>query len=211
MPFSRRSAFRGLFAAVGLAVLWLLGVVAWRAGPGAARFAGTVPEVAAPAADFALREHTGRPVTLADYRGHPVFLFFGYTRCPNVCPLTLDRLARAIADGGSGAQEARILLVTVDPEHDTPEVLAAYAARFGPPVRGLTGSPAALARARAAYGIHATTGPAAAHADHGRGGAMLGHTPVVFGIDRAGRLRVVFGDEATDAEVRSNVRALARG
>lgn len=211
MPDPRRFPPRGLRAAVVIAALLVLGMLAWRAGPGAPRFIGTVPEEVLPAGDFALREHTGRPVSLASYRGRPVLLFFGYTRCPDVCPLTLDRLSRAVAAEGRRGREVRVLLVTVDPAHDTPAVLAEYAGRFGPGVRGLTGSPEALEHARQAYGAFAAGGPAAAHAEHGRGGAMLGHTPVVFGIDRAGRLRVVFGEDASPSEVRENVRALLHG
>lgn len=204
------SSRRLVLLAAGLTVLVVLGVAAWRAGPGAPRFHGTVPDEITPAAEFSLREHTGREVTLADYRGHPVVLFFGYTRCPDVCPLTLSRLSRAAMEAGRGAEDLRILLITVDPQHDTPESLGTYVSNFGPTVRGLTGTPEELEQARAAYGVHAASGPAAAHAAHGRGGGMIGHTPVVFGIDREGRLRAVFGDETRDDDLTETIRALIR-
>jgi protein SCO1/2 len=188
--------------------LLVIGVAAWQiveARP--ARFHGTVPDETLPAADFALTDHTGEPVTLRSYRGRPVLLFFGYTRCPDVCPLTLARLARATQGMGDGDRGLRILMVSVDPEHDTPERLAEYASHFGPHVRGLTGSPEALERARAAYGIHVAP---AGHAGHGGGQGRIGHTPAVFGIDRAGRLRVLTDAEADEAQLRADARALTR-
>jgi protein SCO1 len=121
-------------------------VLTARSGP--PRFHGTVYTEVAPAAPFELVDHDGTPVTLESYRGAPVLLFFGFTHCPDVCPLTLARLTTAVEQAGRSARAARILLVTVDPERDTPAVLREYAARFGPQVVGLTGDSASLERRR---------------------------------------------------------------
>ncbi|HEX5725138.1 MAG TPA: SCO family protein [Longimicrobiaceae bacterium] len=176
-------------------VAGLAGFGAYRLAAGPPAFHGTTYQPPRAAPEFSLTDHDGRPVTLATYRGEPVLLFFGFTHCPDVCPLTLNRLAR-VAGG------ARILLVTVDPARDTPAALRAYAARFGERVTGLTGEPAALERARAGYGAFAEP----AHGGHG----MLAHTPVVYGIDRRGVLRVVISESATEAQVADDVRTLAR-
>ena len=208
MTLVRSPRRRALLLVSATLLLLGAGAAAWQvveARP--VRFHGTAPDDALAAADFALTDHRGQPVTLESYRGHPVLLFFGYTRCPDVCPLTLARLARATEGMGEGPNGLRIVMVTVDPEHDTPERLAEYAARFGPHVQGLTGSPEALERVRTAYGVHVAP---AGHAGHGGGQGALGHTPVVFGIDRAGRLRVLTDAEVSEEQLRDDARALAR-
>ena len=193
----------------------IAGVAALAANRGAPAFHGTTYTEVLPAAPFALVDHAGRPVTLESYRGAPVLLFFGFTHCPDVCPLTLDRLARAVERAGRPARDTRILLVTVDPARDTPDVLAAYVARFSPRVVGLTGDSAALAHARAGYGAYVVEAPApAAHAGHGAHPAPAPgrtvHSRVVYGIDRRGDLQVVISETATPEQVADDVRTLAR-
>jgi protein SCO1/2 len=174
-------------------------------GASSASFHGTTYDEVSAAPDFALVDHDGRPVTLASYRGHPVLMFFGYTHCPDVCPLTLDKIRRSLRE--TGAEEVRVLLVTNDPARDTPAVLRDYAARFGPQVIGLTGDSAALGRAREGYGAFFM--PPAAH-DHGAAGRMMSHSSVVYGIDRAGNLQVVIPEGVKQEKLTDDVRALAR-
>lgn len=186
------------------------------------RFHGTTYTEVAPAAEFALVDHDGRPVSLRSYRGAPVLLFFGYTHCPDVCPLTLDKLTRALKAVGGGARDVRILLVTLDPARDTPAALKAYASRFGPAVTGLTGDSASLARAGAGYGAYVTTAAARpAPGGHAHGARPADqpappptatktvHSSVVYGIDRRGNLQVVISDTATPEQVADDVRTLA--
>ena len=188
----------------------------------APRFHGTTYTEVAPAAEFALTDHDGRAVSLRSYRGAPVLLFFGYTHCPDVCPLTLDRLTRAIRAAGGAAEDVRVLLVTLDPARDTPAALKAYATRFGPSVVGLTGDSAGLARARAGYGAYVAEVPArpapAAHAHEGHTEAPASgapamkttHSGVVYGIDRRGNLQVVITEGAPLEQVVDDVRTLSR-
>jgi protein SCO1/2 len=187
----------------------------------APRFHGTTYTEVLPAAEFALTDHDGRPVSLRSYRGAPVLLFFGYTHCPDVCPLTLDKLTRALRTSGRRTRDVRILLVTLDPSRDTPAALKAYASRFGPAVVGLTGDTAALARTWRGYGAYITEVPArpAAHAHGAHAPAppadvatamKLMHPGAVYGIDREGNLQVVISDAATVEQVVHDVRVLAR-
>jgi protein SCO1/2 len=190
---------------------------AWLAASTRPPFHGTAYDPA-PAADFRLVDQDGRAATLAGYRGRPVLVFFGYTRCADYCPFTLDRLARAVRELGAKAGGARILLVTVDPAHDTPAVLGRYVARFGGRVQGLTGDTAALAAAWRAYSVHVAPGtPAPAAAAHGHHPTLpatlppaLAHSGVVYGVDRRGDLRVVIPDGASLEETKHDIRALAR-
>lgn len=204
----------GVAAAMAAVVVAVAVLAARPAGP---RFHGTTYTEVLAAADFALVDHNGRPVTLESFRGHPVLLFFGFTRCPDVCPLTLAKLSRAAQRAGRPARDARILLVTVDPERDTPGVLRAYVERFGPGVVGLTGDPAALEEARRGYGAYVARAPARAadpHAGHGAHPATEPgrtiHSGVVYGIDRRGDLQVVISETAGEGEMAADVRALSR-
>ncbi|HET7462986.1 MAG TPA: SCO family protein [Longimicrobium sp.] len=197
---------------------------AWLSLPPRPAFHGTVYEPA-PAAEFRLADTDGRPVTLASLRGAPVLLFFGYTRCTDFCPLTLDRLSRAVRDLGGRAGGARIVFVTVDPANDTPDVLRKYVARFGPRVTALTGDSAALATAWRGYSVYVAPNddpPATAalvHGHHDAHGAAnragpsasaLAHSGVVYGIDRAGNLRVLITEGAPVESMRDDIRTLAK-
>lgn len=176
-----------------------------------AAFHGTAYDPPAPAPDFRLTSHTGEPVALRDFRGSPVLLFFGFTRCPDFCPLTLSRLAEVLGAMGDEGAEVRVLLVTVDPENDSPEALREYVGQFGTEIVGLTGDPEDLTRIRAAYGVYAepASAPPAEHAGHGGATpATFAHTPRVFGIDREGRLRVLIRPDEPAATVESDVRTL---
>lgn len=216
-----RPPFIPMLLALAAVVAGVGGYAAWLSASAPPAFHGTTYEPVAPAADFRLVDQTGRAVTLASYRGRPVLVFFGYTTCADFCPLTLDRLSRAVRELGEKAG-AQVLLVTVDPARDTPSVLARYVARFGGRVAGLTGDTAALAAAWRGYSVYIAPGapaPAAAHgmAHGGHAAALpaavppaLAHSGVVYGIDRRGDLRVVISDGATDEETKDDIRALAR-
>lgn len=180
----------------------------------------TTYDVVATAAEFRLVDTQGRPARLAGYRGRPMLVFFGYTSCPDVCPLTLDRLARAVRELGDDAGGAHILFVTLDPKRDTPDVLRRYASRFGPGVTALTGDSAALAAAWQEYSVYVMPKSAPAAPSWGRGthaahdtseaAPPLAHSASINGIDRAGNLRVVITEGATEESMRDDVRTLAR-
>lgn len=96
--------------------------------------------------DFALTDHNGKPRTLADFRGKAVVIFFGYTQCPDVCPTTLTGMAEAMKLLGDDAARVQVLFITVDPERDTPELLAQYVPSFNPSFLGLYGDAETIAR-----------------------------------------------------------------
>ncbi|HET7230478.1 MAG TPA: SCO family protein [Longimicrobium sp.] len=213
-----REALVRMMLGVGVTLVGVGAYATWLAVARPPAFHGTAYEPA-PAAEFRLADTQGRPVTLASFRGAPTLLFFGYTKCTDFCPLTLDRLSRAVRELGSKAEGARIVFVTVDPAHDTPEVLRQYVARFGASVTALTGDSAALAAAWKGYGVYAIpnapASPAAAHGGHhGEHGpaapGALTHSGVVYGIDRAGNLRVIITESAPLESMRDDIRTLAR-
>jgi protein SCO1 len=109
----------------------------------------------APALD--LVDTAGRPFDVAALHGHAVLVYFGYTQCPDECPLTLVNARWAVEQLGNEGERLDFVLVTVDPANDTPDVLRGYLARFNPRFIGLTGSDSHLAQARLAYGVLAAT------------------------------------------------------
>jgi protein SCO1 len=90
-------------------------------------------------ADFKLADHSGAIRTLADFKGKAVVIFFGYTNCPDACPTTMANIVAALRRLGDDAKRVQVLFVTIDPEHDTPEVLKQYVLSFDPTFLGLLG------------------------------------------------------------------------
>lgn len=104
-------------------------------------------------ADFRLHDPSGKTVTLADFRGKAVALFFGYIHCPDVCPTTLADMAQVMRMLGKDAEKVQVLFVTLDPERDKPELLAQYAPAFYPSFLGLYGDAQETAQAAKAFDI----------------------------------------------------------
>ena len=90
--------------------------------------------------DFSLIDHEGKAFHLHDLRGKVVLVFFGYTLCPDVCPIEPQYMASALQRLEDASQHAQGLFITVDPEHDRPEVLSQYLKHFGAGITGLTGT-----------------------------------------------------------------------
>ncbi len=131
-------------AAALVVLLVAIGIVAI-----AARLRAVGPPVVM-AADFTLVDQNDRPFTLSGMHGHPVALFFGYAHCPDECPTTLARLAKAALWPGV-PRDQRVAFITVDPRRDTPATLKRYIGLFKDDFIGLTGSSAALEPVYAAY------------------------------------------------------------
>jgi protein SCO1/2 len=123
-----------------------------------------------------------------DFRGKVVLLYFGYTHCPDVCPTTLSLLSRAVNALGTGAEQVRVLFVSVDPARDTPALLKTYAAAFGPEVVGLRGSEAELKTLTRRYRVSYGYGKPDA-----RGAYEVSHSSAVYVFDRAGGIRLLIG------------------
>ncbi len=100
---------------------------------------------------FSLVDHRGRDVTDKDFRGHFMLVFFGYTYCPDVCPTELQTMSEAMDLLGDAAEKVQPIFITVDPERDTPEVLADYVGVFHPRLIGLTGTPEQVAAVAKVY------------------------------------------------------------
>ena len=131
-----------------------------------------------------LTGHDGKPRTLADFRGKVVVVFFGFTHCPDVCPTTLVDMAQVVKALGPDGGKVQVLFVTVDPERDTPQVLAQYVPSFNPAFLGLYGDADATARAAKEFRVYYQKQPVKG------GGYSVDHSAGTFILDREGRLRL---------------------
>lgn len=147
-----------------------------------------------PPLNFTLTDaDTGKTVTAADFRGKTVMLFFGYTNCQDVCPLTLTDTTRIFHIIGPEAKDIRFLFVTVDPRRDTLPVLRRYTALFDAKnIIGLRGSPAELsavaARYHASYTVHPSPDPAKYD---------VTHTAEIYVFNRQGKPQFIIAGLAT--------------
>jgi protein SCO1/2 len=150
-----------------------------------------------------LTDHAGRPRRLEDFRGKAVVLFFGFTHCPDVCPTTLADTAQALKLLGDDAQRVQVLMVTVDPERDTPEALAKYVTAFDPRFLGLRGDLAATQRAAKEFKIYFEKRKSG-------DGYSVDHSGQSYVIDPQGRLRLLVRPERIAQDLGADLRTLLR-
>jgi protein SCO1/2 len=136
---------------------------------------------------FELVDHHGALRRDADFRGRFLLVQFGYTRCPDLCPLGLDVVAGALAVLGPDAARLQPLFVTVDPASDTPEALRRYLADFDPRLLGLTGSEAQVRAAAKAYKVHRRLVRPA-----GGGEALIDHGSLTYLVGPDGAVLTLF-------------------
>jgi protein SCO1 len=155
--------------------------------------------------DFTLVDDHGRTVTRAGLAGRWTLLFFGFTHCPDVCPMTLQVLARAqqALEDAPGELRPAIAFVSVDPGRDKPGQLAHYVAAFDADLRGLTGDDAALTTLTKALGA------AYVRVDGANGDYTMDHTAAVFLLDPQARYVAVFTPPHDARTIAADVRAIA--
>jgi protein SCO1/2 len=208
-------ATRLLFCSIGAALL--LATSGCQRTPPAASSASTGAAAATSAADagdpdhpnfggdFTLTNQDGQPFHLADLRGRPVFLFFGYTSCPDMCPTTMARIGKARDRLGDRAAQVATVFVSLDPKRDTPAVLKAYVKNFATPPIALTGTNDEIARVAAAYHVsyHIVQPDSPAY--------LINHTTAIFLVDPQGRLRQYFGYDEDPDRLAAAVQSVMTG
>jgi protein SCO1/2 len=155
------------------------------------------------AREFQLTGHDGKGRTLADFRGKVVLLFFGFTHCPDICPTTLAKFAQAAKQLGADANRVQFLFVTVDPERDTPEVLARYAPAFDPRVIGLYGDAQAIARTAKEFKVFFQKQPGKTPESY-----SVDHSAGTFVFDREGRVRLFVSHNQSIKDLVHDIRLL---
>jgi protein SCO1/2 len=167
--------------------------------------------------EFAAQSSLGREVSLSEFRGKVVLLFFGYTSCPDVCPATLSHLKALVKRLGPAAADVQVMLVTVDPENDTPEYLREYLEQFDARFIGITGSredtdriaALFLAKYDRSHGVEIST-------EYNRiktpveQAPLYAHSQQIYLLDKAGRTRALFFIGSPLDEMQAAVVALLR-
>lgn len=146
-----------------------------------------------PSPDLHLKDTTGRAVTMNNFRGRVVVVYFGFARCPDACPTQLHTLAVALRSLKSARSDVQVLFITLDPERDPPTVLDPYVRAFDPSFRALTGTSAEIGRAAQDFFVEFARVPQGS--DY-----TIDHTTGIFVFDRAGHLRLVGAASTTSAD-----------
>ena len=157
--------------------------------------------------DFTLQRATGTPFSTEQLQGRLALVFFGYTHCPDVCPLSLAYVTKARQQLGKDGSQVDAYYVTVDPERDTPARMVDYLSNFDPPIAGLTGSAAELQRAREIFGVVAEKRPLPGSAAE----YSMDHTALIYLVDGRGaapRVRLVYPHGMQPADIAADVRRL---
>lgn len=166
-----------------------------------------------PAAELDLRDPDGRRVRLSDLRGRIVAVFFGYTSCPDVCPLTLARLAaygaEAAGPGGpkGGDPGLMVVFVSVDPARDTPDRLRSFAGSFGTPILALTAEEDEVRRQANRFGVLVRERPLGDGPD---AGYLVDHTARTYVLDPDGQIVASIPPMASPGEVEETMDAVVR-
>jgi cytochrome oxidase Cu insertion factor (SCO1/SenC/PrrC family) len=153
---------------------------------------------------FTLTDSNGKRVTDQDYRGKYTLVFFGFTACPDVCPAGLQLMAGALEKLGPKAQRITPIFISVDPERDTPEKLAAYVKNFDARLVGLTGTPEEIAAVAKAYKVYYEKVPNKEHS----GDYTMDHTSIIYVMDPKGEFVTHFTPSTSVDELASRLDKL---
>jgi protein SCO1/2 len=158
-----------------------------------------------PAPDFRLTDQFGKPIALSQFKGKPIILTFLYTHCPDQCPLTAEKLHTVMLNLGSKAQEVAILAVSTDPKGDTIPTALDFSKvhRMLNYWHYLLGSHEQLSPIWSSYAVYAAPIPTTTR-------GSISHTTAIFLIDKQGKERVFFGDDATSTQLTADLQILLK-
>ena len=164
---------------------------------------GGLRNVTAPAAiggPFQLTDQAGQTVTDANLKGRPTVIFFGFTHCPDICPTALFEMSEVLRVMGKDADRVNAWFVSVDPERDTPAAMKDYLSSFDPRLKGLTGSPEAVAKVISGYRVYAKKVPLKG------GDYTMDHTALIYLMDRDGKFVASFNLKRTPEEAAADLK-----
>lgn len=190
---------------VRLGALALVSVLLGGCGDGAPVFRTTDITGADYGKSLALTDHHGQPRTLADFRGKVVTVFFGYTQCPDVCPTALASMSQVVTALGPDGDRVQVLFVTVDPERDTPALLAEYVPLFDERFLGLYGTAEQTAATAKDFRVfYRKSGDLEGH-------YTIDHSAGTYLFDPEGRLRLYARHGEDPAVIAADIKALLAG
>jgi protein SCO1 len=186
-----------------LAALAALALAACDGAP--PKFKGTDITGAEYGKQLELTDHHGKVRRLEDFRGKAVVLFFGFTRCPDVCPTTLADAALAMKQLGPDADRVQMVLVTVDPERDTQEALASYVTAFDARFLGMRGDLEATRRVAKEFKVYFEKRPGKTPDSY-----SIDHSAQSYVIDPQGRLRLFVRHDRIAEDLADDLRVLLK-
>lgn len=169
------------------------------------QFKGTLLPTPVPVPDFALANASGESVRLSDFADEIVLLYYGYTFCPDICPTTMAELSKVQRELDDGGEKIQVLMITVDPERDTPQKLAEYLDHFHPDFVGLSGSADQIEAAAEAFGVYYAPSEGSEAT-----GYLVDHTARVFVVDPEGNYTLSFGHGTPVEDMVHDLRLLMR-
>ncbi len=167
-------------------------------------FAGTLLQSPQSAYDFTGQGPRGAVYRLSDFRGKVVLLFFGYTSCPDICPTTLQTLSKTLDRLGNRSADVQAVMISVDPEKDTSQRLAAYLNHIDGRILGLNAGQEETANAAMQYGVFYEK------RYFSETGYLVDHTATILLIDPQGFLRVVYPYQADAAAIAADVKYILK-
>lgn len=170
------------------------------------QFKGTIMPATIPAPDFTLTRVGGEQVSLSDFQDKIVLLYFGYTFCPDVCPSSLSDLKIVQNKLDENGEKLQVIMVTVDPDRDTPEKIDEYVQHFHPTFIGLSGTKEEIDAAGEGYGVYYEK-----HEGTAATGYLVDHTARIFVVEPGGTYRLSFSFGTPTDDIIHDLRLLLRG
>ncbi|HEX6959335.1 MAG TPA: SCO family protein [Ferrovibrio sp.] len=205
MSPAQRGLTRGLIIVAAILLAALAGLTAYRwFGPGGRsddNGAG-IGQVTI-GGPFALTDQDGKTVSDKDFAGKLMLVYFGYTNCPDICPTGLQNIALAMDELGAAGDQVQPIMITVDPERDTPAVLKEYVQAFHPRLIGLTGTPEQIAKVAKEYRVYYQK----AELKNSSLGYAVDHSGFIYLMDRKGRYLAHLRHDATPDEIAERIRS----
>jgi protein SCO1/2 len=153
--------------------------------------------------DLDMIDDSGKPRTLDDYKGKVAVVFFGFTQCPDVCPTAMAELSETMDLLGADAAKVQVLMISVDPARDTPEVLSAYVKAFNPSFVGLTGTPEQLGKTAKSFKAYYAKSSGGTAEQYG-----MDHASSFYILDQDGEARVLVSGNASAKDIASDIKQL---
>lgn len=204
-PFWKSQLFRLALIGLGIGIGFGALILAIRPLFGPSEWNGVEIQSNVPVTNFTLTGPNEQPVSLVDFRDKVVMLYFGYTYCPDVCPATMVEIRDAMEILGDRAEGVQVIMITVDPDRDSSEVLEQYLAHFDESFIGLTGTPDELIAVTAPMGIFFER-----HEGTAASGYLIDHTATIAVLDKDGKLRLLYPFGITGEEMAADLKYLVR-